>query len=121
MADKAIHELTITTTPTDGMYFEVSYPDGFGGWLSLRISWATLKNESLNNDNVKRGTSTLATGINKIPFGSDFANSNYALAYNVYDSSGVLTNANFVSQDTDGFTLNNEWGSSLTVTYIAIL
>ena len=37
MADKAISDLTSTTT-TSGGYVEISIPDGSGGWLSRKIT-----------------------------------------------------------------------------------
>ena len=121
MADTKTSELSIITALQDDMFFPCIVPDGLGGWLDFRISWQTIKGETLTNDNIKRGVSSVPLGENKIPFGSDFANNGYSLSYNVYDSLGQPSFATLGAKDTDGFYLNNEFGQILTVSYIAVL
>jgi hypothetical protein len=41
MAEKTVPELIITSTATGGI-FEITLPDGFGGWISRRISYSVL-------------------------------------------------------------------------------
>lgn len=108
------------TTSTSGDLILVSVPDG-GDYVSRHITYEDFIADLLSAGNLKKNTQVISTGSQKITFtGASLGSASYVLVYKSYDAAGVTSPIAITLKETDGFTVNNELGISLTVEYIAI-